>query len=399
MNLSREHRLLLYCAQTEIPEDGVARLDDLLSHSLDWEYIGEVALSRNIAELLYHNLKGLAKDRHIPPEVMERLKKAYHENVARNTYLYAELRDIAHVFDHAGVEAVALKGAALAGTVYRDAGLRRMRDIDLLVREDDLQTAQRMMTVMGYAPAGEAKSEKWCRENHFHLPPYRHRTRPAVVEIHWNLSENSSDTDVRKFWKRARIRTVMGCRILVPSPEDMLIHLCIHLYNHGFRDKFLLRGLSDIFETLRHYEADIDWGLLRDAIKEQGIEKQVHSVLCLVKKFYDRGEKALRSIRLDYADHRFLRILERSLFRGDYNVSVNSHLLRAMLCDNLLKKSWYLLCRVFVSPEEMSRRYPVSRFSVKMFFCYLVRPFHLMAKYGSSLVEICKTRAGGNERE
>ena len=61
--------------------------------------------------------------------------------------------------------------------------------------------------------------------------------------------------------------------MLVPSPADMLLHLCIHLYNHGYEKGFVLRGLCDISGTVRHYNAEIDRKLLEDEIKKYGMEK------------------------------------------------------------------------------------------------------------------------------
>ena len=72
--------------------------------------------------------------------------------------------------------------------------------------------------------------------------------------------------------------------MLVPSPADMLLHLCIHLYNHTYENGFVLIGLCDISGTVRHYNAEIDRKLLEDEIKKYGMEKQVYSVLYLAGK-------------------------------------------------------------------------------------------------------------------
>jgi hypothetical protein len=330
---------------------------------------------------------------------MEKLKKAYHSNIARNMFLYAELRNIVNAFQSAGLQVIALKGAALAGIVYRDAGLRPMMDLDLLVRKDDLGIAQRIMTDLQYTAAAGLKSEQWHREKHFHLPRYRHPQKSVVVEIHWHFTENTFGIDINKWWERAREVNLMGCRVLVLSPEDMLVHLCIHLYNHGYENTFVLRGLCDIAEILRHYEAEIDWKLLGDELMKHGIEKQVHSMLYLAREFYDLKESSLPLISLNQADHRFLKILEKSLFADQGNGSINPHLLKSMVFDTFLQKARYLLPQIFPSREEMAKRYPVSPSSKMIFFYYLLHPFHLMAKYGKSAVEILRTRAGKNGRE
>jgi hypothetical protein len=118
MNLSNENRLLLYCAQTKIPETTLDQIRSLISLPLNWEEVLKSASWNGIAPLLHHNLKNIRKESHlIPQEVMDRLKKAYYGNMARNMYLYAELRRILEVFREKDVEVIVLKGAALAEMV------------------------------------------------------------------------------------------------------------------------------------------------------------------------------------------------------------------------------------------------------------------------------------------
>ncbi len=397
LNLSNENKVLLYCSQTTIPEDRAAHLNDLLSRPLNWEFIADAAFSQNIAQLLYKNVKGLPDSHLIPSRVMEKLKKGYHRNTARNMYLYGELRNIADAFRNAGLEVVALKGVALAGMVYRDVGLRPMMDIDLLVRKDDIELAQRIMADLHYTMAVKYKSEQWFREKHFHLPPYRHREKPVVVEIHWHVTENVSDVDMQKWWERAENKNLMGCRIKVLSPEDMLVHLCIHLYDHGYANAFVLRGLCDIYETLRHFEAEIDWELLRSQTKKQGIEKKVHSMLYLVQSFYDQSGRSPGMIKLQGVDHHLLGMLVKSLFAEDAKGRMNSYLLKSMFYDGFLKKARYLLPKIFPSRKEMSMRYPISHLSRMMLFYYLLHPFHLMAKYGRFFIELYRTKPGSTK--
>jgi hypothetical protein len=271
-----------------------------------------------------------------------------------------------------------------------------MSDIDLLVRKDDLGVAHRIMTDLKYTATVKLKSEQWYREKHFHLPPYRHSEKPVVVEIHWNFTENTLCADMRKWWERARSENLMGCCIKVPSPEDMLIHLCIHLYNHGYNNTYVLRGLCDIAETLQHYQTEIDWKLLQDEIKKHGIEAQVHSMLYLTGRFYDQKSRLPRLINLNRVDHHFLSILEKSLFVDQCNAPTNPFLLKSLFYDSFLKKVQYLLPKIFPSREEMYKRYPVSHSSKMVFFYYLVHPFHLAAKYGRYFAEIYRIKAGGD---
>ncbi len=393
--LSSENRLLLYCSRASVSRENAAELDSLLPGPLNWEFISEAARSGDILQLLYHNLKGLSNRSLIPPRLIEDSKKAYHETIARNMCLYAELQTILDAFRSAGLQAITLKGAALAGVVYPDIGLRPMLDIDLLVKEDELAPADRVMAGLDYSEVHGLKSRQWFMENHFHLPPYRHVRKPVIVEIHWHIAADSRGMDILKWWGRAAARDIMGHPTLVPSPEDMLIHLSVHLFNHGYDNRLVLKCLCDIFETLGHYEDEIDWKLLQGEIKEQGVEKQVHSTLHLARKVYAPLDDSFVPITLDHADRRFLRVLENSLFANNGNAPINPHLLKSMMFDNFPGKIRYLLPAIFPSRQQMSERYPASHFPAMMFLHYLARPFNLLARYGMSAARMYRVGRGG----
>lgn len=386
--ISNENSLLLHCCRTGVSGKEASELNGLLSSPLDWKFVCEAAYSHNIAPLLYYNLKGLSNSGLVPAAVMEDLKRAYHETIARNMFIYAELKIILDALHGAGLEVMALKGVALAGTVYPDIGLRPMADIDLLVKEDDLAAADGVMKDMDYSPIYGLKSEQWYRDNHFHLPPYRHDRKPVIVEIHWRIIPKSYGMDISKWWERAVYRNPMGYPIPVLSPADMLIHLSIHLFKHGYDNGFVLRGLCDVFETLRSQADEIDWNLLQDEIRRWGIEKQVHSILQLAKRFYAPGDKSLVPIDLDRADYRFLRVLESSLFGDNGSAPINPHILKSMMLDNFPRKISYLLSRIFLPRQQMAETYQASPSSIIMLFYYVVRPFHLLVRYGKSAVKI-----------
>jgi hypothetical protein len=328
---------------------------------------------------------------------MQDFKKAYRETVARNMCFYAELQTILNAFHGAGIKAIALKGVALAGDVYPDIGLRPMVDIDLLVKEDELAFADKVMTDLGYATVHSLKSEQWYKEHHFHLPPYRHARKPVVVEIHWDITRSTFGTDIHKWWPRAISKNIMGHPVLVPSPEDMLIHLCLHLFNHGYDNGFVLRCLCDIFETLRHYGQKIDWKFLQDKITQQGIEKQVHSILQLARKFYAYRDEAFVPMNLAHADDHFLQVLERNLFVVNGETTINPQLMRSMMFDSFSERIRYLLSKIFPLRQDMSVRYPASTFPMMVFLYYLVRPFQLLARYGGGAVKMFRPVKDGKE--
>ncbi len=58
--------------------------------------------------------------------------------MVQNTNYFQELKSILDKFENASIEAIVLKGAALAAGIYPDLGLRPMKDLDLLVHKSQI---------------------------------------------------------------------------------------------------------------------------------------------------------------------------------------------------------------------------------------------------------------------
>lgn len=391
MNLSNENRLLLLCARTKIIDDKLDQFKYLLSFPLNWNNILKSAFSQAIAPLLYNNIKGIQEKQYIPQGVIDKLKKSYHETIARNMFLYAELSRILKAFNSKGIKVIVLKGATLAKFIYGDIGLRSMSDIDLLVKKEDLSLAKKTIYDLNYTHKKHIFSEEWHIENHHHLPPYIHKEKSLIVEIHWHITGKSFDLNIKKWFERAKYAELYGCPILIPAPEDMVIHLCIHLYNHGYDSKMLLRELCDIYEILNHYREEIDWKQFKNEIDVYGLHKPVYSVLHLLKKFYGNDEIPFRieNIEKSHVDLRLVKILEkRMIIEDSIFSSVPGDLIKSLGVNKIREKIRLLLPIVFPTREDMSKRYLVHSSSKKIYFYYSIRPFELFVKYAKYLLAI-----------
>ena len=392
MNLSNENRLLLYCAQTRIPEDTLNKVKDIISLPLNWEGVLESALSQGIAPLLCHNLKKIQKSHFIPEKVMHKLERAYYANVARNMYHYEELKRILEAFNEKGVKVIVLKGAALDKIVYGDIGLRTFGDLDLLVKKEDLPYAKKIMSDLEYVSTPGKKSEEWQRMNHFHLPLYIQTDKSIAVEIHWHITGDSFHINIDEWWEMAKVIKIDNCQALILSPEDMLIHLCLHLFNHGY-GKITLRGLCDIFGTLTYYRKEINWQRFQDKVDKYKISKPVYTILYFINKHEMDDDNSLRWIKLNLVNLKLLTLIEKRIL-GEHGVhsDIPTQLVQSMVLDKPSKKARILLKIIFPTREGMVKRYQISSSSKKIYFYYIFRPFYLFFKYGKFILEILRLK-------
>ena len=406
MNTSHENRLLLHCVQASISGDIGDKIKDDISIPLNWEEVLAAASWHGIAPVLYRSLTNVSNSG-IPKEVMDQLRAAYHGNLARNMYLYAELKGILEALREKDVEVIVLKGAALAKTVYGDIGLRPMGDIDLLVKKEDLPHAEKIMSGLGYLFHGNEPIE-WYRENHQHIS-YVHSEKNILVEIHWHIANEShpslisimENDIIEGWWEGAKTIEFSGSKALILCPDDLIIHLSLHFLKHRFTSQnglFSSKGaliqLCDIFQTLRHYGEEIDWVRLKSKAEKYGIDNPIFTTLFIVKEIIGRNGDAFRNALCSFApvslDRELIRLMNKKIFTRDEDdrTLVPNTLIQSQVATSFQEKVKILLKGVFPRPEVISKRHSVPLSSKKIYLYYLISPFSLLLKYRNILWNI-----------
>lgn len=184
----------------------------------------------------------------------------------RNIFIFEELKRALQAFDEAGIEAILLKGAAMEG-IY-PAGLRPFSDIDILIRKEKLLQAMETISALGYRLQ---PLRSGLRTDDFYTHGEVQYIKDGVItvriEFHWTLGPPypySGRVDIEGVWKRASRSKIAGVDALVLSPEDSLLHSCLHLFRHYHGG--WLASSCDIAELIHHYEDRLDWEAFLDRV-------------------------------------------------------------------------------------------------------------------------------------
>jgi hypothetical protein len=398
VNLSNENRLLLNCLQTKSPEVALDQIKNLLRLSLNWDDIFESAFRHGVAPLLYTNIRRVNEDHIVGKDVMDRLKKSYLMTAAMNMRLYKELRRILEALKDKRIDVIVLKGAFLAETVYGDIGLRSMGDIDLLVKKEDLSRTDKIMTDLRYVASTLKHSHEWYAENHHHLPPYYQSENGVKVEIHWHivkLSKPFHEKMIERFWKRARPIKLANTQALALSPEDLLLHLCLHSLSHGFAPKVLLRQLCDISESLKYYEKEFNWIQFQEDMNEYQLTRLIYSTFYFIKKVLGNNitDNVLSQNGRRGVDFRLVELITRQIFVADGDSSIYHMLLvRLFTANGFRDKAKIIGGTVFPSLETLSGWYDIPLSSKRIYLYYLMRFYMLFSKYWSLIFRAFKLR-------
>jgi hypothetical protein len=209
----------------------------------------------------------LTRHRDAPADVVTGLEVRYLANVARNAYVAASLRDALAALTDAGVEAMLLKGAALTATVYPDPAVREMLDVDVLVRAEQLDSANAALASLGYrSPPGsgeEQHSAGWMRANHHHDPALVADDGMLAIELHHHIAMKDERRffDAADLWARSRAHPGAPAHRL-PAGEDLLLHVGFHFTRNRLGGSHIRSGSGGALSQL----ADLAWIVAREPL-------------------------------------------------------------------------------------------------------------------------------------
>jgi len=209
-----------------IRSNSLAELPEQLRQFVDWEPFFQLARRLRLAPRIYLNLRHAGMLASLPLKYQQALSSAYHQNKGRNVAYSSLLIRLVEILGAEGIDIALLKGIAHIYDCYSDPGERVLGDIDLLVREEKLETAVSILLRHGFKmePQWDLK-----HPGHHHVAPLRDDSG-LVFEIHHNLAPELAPVAIsnKALWNQVRrCEAIPGAYLL--HPIDSLIHTCIHL--------------------------------------------------------------------------------------------------------------------------------------------------------------------------
>lgn len=223
---------------------------------------------------------------------LPRLKGVYQYSWYRNTTLFEAAAGLASALAADGRPAVALRGTAMTLAHHRDRGLRVLRDVDLLVRAEDLEPALQMAVAQGWRPMPAARRLERRRQ-----AVWLTRRGGHVVCLHWSPTPalGFPPPASATFWQRTADVDLHGVRVRVPSPADHLVHTVADgaRANSGSS----LRWIVDVVTLLE--EGSVDWDVVASEARRCRLSALLADALDYVRTALERDVPAevLRDLR------------------------------------------------------------------------------------------------------
>ncbi len=211
----------------------------VLSDAAAWKAIQDNAGRHGVAPLVAF----IARP-HLDPDGRAWCDRILVSSWTRHSNSLLQLEFILSVLGEAGIPVLVLKGPLLALRHYRPVFLRKPSgDLDLAVRQRDLDRACEALKRVGYVP--EPRLREAIATNH-HIA-LEHPSRPSL-ELHFRLTHKALGIPVAEFMDRAVPSSLPGGgTALVLSPADEIFHLVLHRASGRFATLFHLHEVRRIW--------------------------------------------------------------------------------------------------------------------------------------------------------
>ena len=281
-------------------------------------------LAHVVSNFVYRNKIELGK------ELQIRLQREEIMSVYRHEQMKYAFEEICSVFDETGIIYIPLKGAVLR-PYYPYESMRTSCDIDILIREDDLETAISSLETKGYS----------CGTRKFHDVSL-YSPNKIHLELHFNIQENIDNLDavLKDAWDYA---VSMSSAEYAFSKEFFAFHMFAHIAYHFISGGCGIRSLLDIW--VMEHRMGISYSCAKKLLTKAGIYKFASEMSKLAEQCFTYNDRdAFSDTVLKY------------IFEGGVYGSVENH----VAVDKFKNKGSvaYALKRLFLPYKLMIKLYP-----------------------------------------
>jgi hypothetical protein len=235
----------------------IRKIRDLIEAITDWDYFSSLANAHGVAALAFHNLEKHRLLTMIPEEVVAFLRVTLMKSLSRNTYHAEGMGEVLKLLNRESIKTVLLKGLALEYSVYGNAGLRQMSDVDVLISREECIRARKILIRYGYVslPVKSVIHELIIADAGKHLPSLI--KNGVSVEIHNKLFGGRKNALTGMLYETSYEIEIKGEKVFIPQPQIFFLYLVRHLWMHEMNNESQLRLYTDLVVMLEKHSAVI----------------------------------------------------------------------------------------------------------------------------------------------
>jgi len=208
-------------------------------------YIG----SQRLIPLLYSKLT----ENGIHHKMMTSYKGLYRNFWLKNKLLFLAASPVLQELFAQNIEALMLKGTGIILGCDIKPPLRPMSDIDFLVKKEEVRTAVKILSKLGWQPKQHYPSNLDLLHAYSFM-----NDKGQNIDLHWrSLDMDLTDSHTAGYWERSIPSQLNEVPVRIMGVTDQLIQTCVH----GIRWSRIppIRWIADTFMLFEKSYMDIDW--------------------------------------------------------------------------------------------------------------------------------------------
>jgi len=245
---------------------------------------------QKLAGFLFGSLERTGMADHLAPYNRELLAGIYCQQREKFDRLVGELCRLLNSFGDPEPEILWIKGPIFAQRFYGDSGLRRIADLDVVVKGDlEISEIDGFLRKVGYQRTSNLPLGGYLARKVIHSLEYRNgRTK---LDVHWTFRTHCSyRIDYERVWQKKQSLELSGAEVQTLCDKDALLLLLVSIFSDLQIGHIRQKAFVDVVMILRRIHDQIDWGNFLQEREQEGLLAITVNVLDLVLGILDCRE-------------------------------------------------------------------------------------------------------------
>jgi hypothetical protein len=216
----------------------------------------------------------------VPADLRAEFQSRYVIESRKRARLLPELGLVLDGFRERGIECILLKGPQLAIRYYGAEDRRVYWDLDVLVRQSDLDAGRALLSTLGYQQHSPMLFGERVSIAVAHALDYA--KGDVGLDLHWKIGNHPSfQIDYERLWRRSEAWQFGGRSVRVLSPDYEIALNLISALKDLERGAFRLRSFVDLWMLLDAVDGTLDWQSFFSERREETVRLITVSMLRL----------------------------------------------------------------------------------------------------------------------
>ena len=308
--------------------------------NIDWHKIYRLSARHSIANIIAYAIDTL--DSKIDDEAFKLFENYRNIIIAQEAQQEAEAVNLTDKFERAHIKNMPIKGCVMK-KLYPSPNMRSMCDIDILIEDDGIDRAEKIMQNLDY-PIREVSD----REIVYKRPPF------ISVELHRSFVSEKYQKVIFDYYKNIWNMAVLtdGKKYTYElSKEDFYVYMIVHIAKHYMSGGVGIISIIDVYVFMHRYRDMLNFEYINTEFNKLGLYEFAKNILMLTDEWFENKEKS--EIGLKMAQYIFYGVTYGSKVFNDAAYALKNNEKNAHISS--LKKIIYA---VFLPYENMCILYP-----------------------------------------